>query len=624
MKEILKGKIKANVSILYIMLIICIILLYLVTMQDCFEIKIECVSNETGAIQVYYCDNKDLGFDESKSVYRQINDKSISDIVVNSNKIDRLRVDFDKCNVLLLKKISVEHMRKNLLELNIDNFSDYVEYTNNCLVETDSGALKLVSTGGDSHIAFRMENIECSMTYKFIKKILVPLLYLCICGVVLIILYLKDEDKLANENYRFIVLASLFGLIYSFTITRWQIPDEHTHLRMIGEGFNNLNYAEIGAGTNYSIVDLLPKGISKEFIRHFPAAIGILFGILLNCSSYWIIQLGELFSLAFYIIICNQALKLTPIKKTLFEVVMLLPMCIQQASSINYDSVLMPLSFFYIAYILYLKFEKQQIVVKDFVILGTVLTTVAVIKLPYGVMGLMLLILPWEKINFGLKMKKINNISKSLRVYGGGGMLAVLILSGLYILRNYYYVKLLITSIMYIPRTIQIFLNTLETRGDFLLRSLLGNFGILDTPIPWFLAMVIFSILVCSTLMKIPSNIKTENEKKFSWFDKSVIIVSVILMVYMVSISMISHTVGLLKLDYMDNNTVQGFKQILNTISFIDGLQGRYYIPLLLPFLILFPDLFEVKKKAYNKYIFLVENIVLVFTSFVLIQRYLI
>ena len=97
-----------------------------------------------------------------------------------------------------------------------------------------------------------------------------------------------------------------------------------------------------------------------------------------------------------------------------------------------------------------------------------------------------------------------------------------------------------------------------------------------------------------------------------------------ILMVYMVSISMISHTVGLLKLDYMDNNTVQGFKQILNTISFIDGLQGRYYIPLLLPFLILFPDLFEVKKKAYNKYIFLVENIVLVFTSFVLIQRYLI
>lgn len=623
MKEIIKRKIKDNMSILYIMLIISIILLYLITMQNCFDIQIECGSNVTGAIQVYYCDNKDLGFDESKSVCRQINDNSISNIVINSDRIVRLRVDFEECDVLILKKISVAHMGKNLLELNIENFSNYVEYTNNCLIETDLDALKLVSTGSDSHIAFRMENIECSKMYKFIKKFLVPLLYLCICGVVLIIFSINEEDKLANENYRFIVLASLFGLIYSFTITRWQIPDERTHLRMIGEGFNNLKYIGIVDGTNYSIVDLLPKGISKEFFRHFPSAIGILCGILLNLSPYWIVQLGELTSLVFYIIICNQALKLTPIKKSLFEVVMLLPMCIQQASSINYDAVLLPLSFFYIAYILYLKFEKQRIIVKDFMILGIVITIVAVIKLPYGVMGLMLLMLPWEKIHFGVNTKKIRNSSKLLRVYGGG-ILTVLILSGLYIFRNYYYVKLLITSIMYIPRTIQIFLNTLEARGDFLLRSLLGNFGILDTPIPWFLAMVIFSILVFSTLIKVTDNTKIENEKKFSVFDKVVIIVSVMLVVYMVSISMISHTVGLLEIDYMDNNTVQGFKQILNTISFIDGLQGRYYIPLLLPFLILFPDLFEVKKRTYNKYIFMVENIVLVFTSFVLIKRYLI
>lgn len=423
MKEKIKDKIKVNISFLYIMLTIIIIILYLVTIQDCFDIQIECASNGTGSIQVYYCDNKEAGFDEFRSINRPIIDNRISDIVINTNSIVGLRVDFDECDELLLKKISIKHMGKNLLELNVENFGEYVEYINNCKIETDSEVLKLVSAGSDSHIAFRMENIECSMMYKFIKRFLVPLLYLCICGLALIIFNINEKDKLANENYRFVVLASLFGLIYSFTITRWQIPDEHTHLKMIGEGFNNLKYAGIGDGSSYSIVDLLPRGFSKEFVRHFPAAIGILFGILLNFSSYWIVQLGELFSLAFYIIICNQALRLTPMKKPLFEIVMLLPMCIQQASSINYDSVLLPLSFFYIAYILYLKFEKKQIFVKDFMILGVVLTIVAIIKLPYGVMGLMVLLLPWEKIYFGVKMKKISNSSKILRIYGGGACL---------------------------------------------------------------------------------------------------------------------------------------------------------------------------------------------------------
>lgn len=176
---------------------------------------------------------------------------------------------------------------------------------------------------------------------------------------------------------------------------------------------------------------------------------------------------------------------------------------------------------------------------------------------------------------------------------------------------------------MYLPRTIQIFSNTLEMRGEFLIRSLLGNFGILDTPIPCFLAMVIFSILVISALVNVTDNADSGNNKKFSAFDRAVIVVSVILVVYMVSISMISHTVKLLELEYINNNTVQGFKQILDTISFIDGLQGRYYIPILLPFLILFPGLFEVKKKSYNIFIFLIENIMFIFTSFVIIQRYL-
>lgn len=420
MKELIKNKIKNNTAFIYIMIIISIIMLYIVTIQDCYDIKVECISDEAGSIQVFYSDSEDKGFEESKSICKQISSNGILDMRLNCDRIVRLRVDFDECDVLLLKKISINHMGKELFELNAENYNNYVEYVNGCLVEKDLDVLKLVSVGNDSHIALRMEDIESGTMYKFIKRFLVPLFYLCLCGVVVIIYRLKEEDKLGNENYRFIVLASLFGLIYSFTITRWQIPDERTHLRMIGEGFNNMMYAGIGESTNYSIGELLPKGISKEFFRHFPAAIGILCGILLKLSPYWIIQLGELMSLAFYIIVCNRALQMTPIKKPLFEIVMLLPMCIQQASSINYDSVLLPLSFFYVAYILNLKYEKDKIVVKDFIMLCVILIFFAVIKLPYALMGLLIFLLPWEKIEFQGRMKKIKGIDKSIRIYGGG------------------------------------------------------------------------------------------------------------------------------------------------------------------------------------------------------------
>ncbi len=110
-----------------------------------------------------------------------------------------------------------------------------------------------------------------------------------------------------------------------------------------------------------SISEMLPKAIHISVIKHLPATLGIILGILLGMPAYWVMQFGEIFLLIFYVYICYLSLKLMPIKKEVMALLMLFPMAIQQASSINYDAVLLPMCYLFIAYIFYLKFEKKKL-----------------------------------------------------------------------------------------------------------------------------------------------------------------------------------------------------------------------------------------------------------------------
>ena len=79
---------------------------------------------------------------------------------------------------------------------------------------------------------------------------------------------------------------------------------------------------------------------------------------------------------------------------------------------------------------------------------------------------------------------------------------------------------------MYFPRTMQLFSDTLKYLGDYILETLLGNFGWLDTPISLGLAMIIFSMLFNSLFIETNSSMNMKN--KLSMFEKLIIIICVI------------------------------------------------------------------------------------------------
>lgn len=454
---------------------------------------------------------------------------------------------------------------------------------------------------------------------------------------------MKQVSFFKRDNLRFTIIAAVWGLLFSFIIIPWQTPDERTHLGAIGAEIGNEDLVEllsndmfldqnrimfngnekidisvweaaVNKDPEYTISSCMPRKISIQCIRHFPSMLGILLGILLKLPTYWVLHLGEIFSLVFYILIGNMVLSLAAVKKHVFEIVMLLPMCIQQAASINYDAVLLPCCFLLIAYILYLKFEMEYIRAKNILILLIILFPIIMIKLPYALLAGLFFMIPLNKM--GIESKKINYlIISSLMVVGS--------VIAINLLRNYKYMQILIASIFEWRRTLYLFWKTICTFGEHLFVSLVGNFGWLDTPLPMACIIVITLFVLTFSFMHIrDSNDKNNKTHKFNRWDKTILILVTLGTIYITTIALVDHT-ALIWLYGSEQADVQlNYREALYAIGYIGGLQGRYYLPLLTPALFLLPELIEISREKYQRTMVIAEILIMFCTSYFIIIRY--
>ena len=176
------------------------------------------------------------------------------------------------------------------------------------------------------------------------------------------------KNKKMTYEKSFFLLVGIIGFIMLFLIPTWQTPDELTHLKIIGSSIKNERFSELllkdlGYEENevvlapdervdlkqqeelllkapsYSRKEVLPQGISISVISHFPSTVGMITAIIIGLPTYWVLQVGEFFSLIFYLFVCYHSLTIMPIKKGPFAICMALPMALQQAGSIGYDAV---------------------------------------------------------------------------------------------------------------------------------------------------------------------------------------------------------------------------------------------------------------------------------------------
>ena len=327
-------------------------------------------------------------------------------------------------------------------------------------------------------------------------------------------------------------------------------------------------------------------GVDTFVFAHLPQAVGITIGRLLNLGQLSTVFLGRLCNLLFYLLLLYFALKWMPFAKHVFIIIGMLPIMLEVVSSYSYDASVLGLSFFFTAYVLHLAYIKEKVTWKDAVILIAVISYLAPIKVIYALLAFLCFLIPKKK--FGKTRNYIACIC------------GMVICVSLFILlaqvdRFSAYVNETNTQLGYVEgegytlsylithpkEVVMLVLNTIHIHGGIELLQLLGQqLGWLEIQLNMLIPFSFAGLLMLST-------IKKEGEPIYFRTSDKIISIAIIISVAFLAL----------------------FTMMLawtpDTSLFVQGVQGRYYIPVLpLLLLLLRNQNITVKKPIYPKLIF--------------------
>ncbi len=256
------------------------------------------------------------------------------------------------------------------------------------------------------------------------------------------VVYFFTVIKKTSIEIRYAIICFFAGILAMLVITPYASADEERHIYecydsagfVLGDGIpedGNTHYLRvddantqltrsISAG-NYiytcknmftrvkdsSITMIEGEGYrynDSAIIFYFPGVIGIVLGRLFGLGTVMTYMLARLLLLITYTVLTYFALKKIPVLKSILAIVMLMPTVIYRAATVSQDGLIYAYTFLFLAYTIYYVYNKSKIRIKDTVIM--VLTGVGMALGKGGVyIPLMLLLFLIPKDNFGPKVK---------------------------------------------------------------------------------------------------------------------------------------------------------------------------------------------------------------------------
>ena len=435
----------------------------------------------------------------------------------------------------------------------------------------------------------------------------------------------NTKFKKFNIYTFFIIVAAVCGMALSLIVPISQTPDEGMHfynmlmsygtMELYAEevqfmessgmaSFNDDNevklvdeqaYYDAGMKKYSYDLKLSDFSLSTWALKFWPGAIGFYLGVFLKMPIIVCHQMAELFALIFYIIMGVITLKLIPFRKEVMLFIMLMPMVLQQAGSINPDVIVNSCSFLATAYILHLKFREKKVGWKDIIILGLLGLELLIAKEIYVLILAGIFIIPLDhfELKIGKKFELAAFIKKSKVLF------IVLMVIGaaacVYLLRNSVYGKVLLACIMQPGRTLLLFKFSVQSLKDYYLQTLVGCFGWLDTYVSYVFIMIFCLVLMYIMLFQKKEDI--ELSSRLTLGNRITFFVIAIAVSMLVFLAMITWSFELTKLDL--NADLSAFREYLYKIVIILGVQGRYFIPILPMVLIPLGKGYEYRSKKF-------------------------
>lgn len=444
--------------------------------------------------------------------------------------------------------------------------------------------------------------------FSWMTRILAFVIVMVLAVYIYLIFHFTRNNPLQPENM-FLMSVLPLGVIYFVLFQPWSAPDTMAHLQAVyrisntvmGHTANNgwlmrpsdnayyenvwrmaSSYPDagsiaglfnnLGAGSSGNNLVIFEDPMDQmeyyTIISYLPMVIGFVIARLLNLGAAAMLTAGRLLMLAFYIVVCYRAVKITPVGKTVFAAVCLLPMSLMMGGSLSYDAMVIVTTIAFTASVLRLSVKDD---------LKSIIETCVWAFFIGGVKGggylylIALLIVLWKKD------KRETSIKKIIAVAAAGIFAAVFFnmlvpkvklfqfgTEGSYKLTTKWG---LTHPVEYINMCAAAFLDYAD--------NLLINIG--GTVLAWdefSIQNVVVAVLMVTTLIaSIFENDETELSKK----DK----------VAFILVCLISFCcTPLMLLSWTDANSVR-----------VEGLQGRYFLPVL-PLILMLLSKYSLHKAA--------------------------
>lgn len=416
---------------------------------------------------------------------------------------------------------------------------------------------------------------------------------LVIEGIIIALLILAEKRNWPIER-KFLLMAISLGALFLVFLPPGQTPDEISHFRRaygISEGVLIASDAvnEQGAigsaipvetymlkdrpepGSYKQVAEWLAQGQSGEtsdqpytntalynFLCYLPQVLASFVGRALGLSVIGIAYLMSVFNFAVWVLLVYFAIKIIPKFKTMLLFIALLPITLQEATSLAPDALAIGLGLFLVAYVMYLSYEKKTVMSKkELALLYIIAIVIGLCKIVYFPLVLLFVTIPAER--FGSKKKKWIHL----------GIIAVLTLavnlswlaisSSLLIEFNPGVdSKAQVAGILSNPfKYLMVMFRTVSENGSVWMQNMLGTvLGSFKFNMPLVMFLVAFSFWLLILAQR-------DESLKLKKYDRLVYIIVFFAIVLLIMTSL-----------YVQWTAVGAEK--------IDGIQGRYFLPILI------------------------------------------
>ena len=416
-----------------------------------------------------------------------------------------------------------------------------------------------------------------------------------------VLLYYLLYIRKCKIQTAFLISAVIMGVFCMIMFTPFTVPDEPSHMASAYRISNFLtfdfgqdgemlirrsdidaynNYAQTGLTRSYygtlkkcaelfcsdsTLVTYPEKLNSGAPLGYVFSALGITLARILNLGPLPLFYMGRLFNYAAYVAMVHFAIKKIPVGKIAVYAIALLPMSMQLATSYSYDPIVLAFALMFTAQIVYLIYKPETISTKDVITASVFAALLAPSKLVYTPLVLLAVLIPHR--NFKSRRGAITGKTAIISI----GLLSLVVLQ-FFVFRSSVSAKsgiiewagepgyTITRSLAYPFNTVRIFVKTFNERLSFYISSMVGSpFGWLSVSVDWIFLAAAIILLLLSFFRK-----KSDSQENIRPTGRLLILATLAVSSLLILASMY---LGWTPLSYTS----------------IEGVQGRYFLPVLLP-----------------------------------------